>query len=320
MTTTAAPRTGSRGGGLGLALVSAASFSLSGTLASGLLETGWSPGAVVLVRIGLGALVVIPVGLLSLRGRWSALRANAGVVLLYGAFAVAGAQLAYFTAIERMPVGPALLVEYTAPAAVVAWMWMRHGQAPGRLTVLGAAIAVAGLVLVLDLVGGTHLDPVGVAWAFGAMFGAAVYFVVGAYDGEGLPPLALAAGGLVVGGALLGLAGAVGILPLAASTATPVYAGTAVPWWLPLLGLGVVTAGIAYVTGVLAARRLGARLSSFVGLVEVVAAVAVAWLLLGQAPAAVQLAGGALVLAGVAAVQAGEPRTPPAEPVGEMPA
>ena len=44
--------------GLAFAVVSAVSFGLSGALARGLLDTGWSPGAVVLVRVAVGALVV----------------------------------------------------------------------------------------------------------------------------------------------------------------------------------------------------------------------------------------------------------------------
>ena len=48
--------------------------------------------------------------------------------------------------------------------------------------------------------------------------------------------------------------------------------------------LGVVTAAIAYTTGIAASRRLGSRLASFVALLEVVAAVGFAWLLLDQLP------------------------------------
>ena len=33
-----------------------------------------------------------------------------------------------------MEVGPALLIEYTAPAAVVVWLWLRHGERPGPVT------------------------------------------------------------------------------------------------------------------------------------------------------------------------------------------
>ncbi|MDR7384341.1 EamA family transporter [Promicromonospora iranensis] len=297
--------------GLVLAGVSAAAFSLSGVFASGLLDTGWSPGAMVLVRVAIAALVVLPLGIVSLRGDWRPVRRNLRLITVYGVVSVAGCQFAYFSAVQYMPVGPALLIEYTAPAAVVLWFWLRHGQRPTRATIAGTLLAAVGLVLVLDLVSGTQgaVDPVGIAWALVAMLGVSTYFVINADADTGLPPFALAAGGLTTASLALGLLGATGIMPLTYSTASPVYAGTEVAWWLPLLGLGVVTAALAYVAGIAAGRRLGPRLSSFVGLFEVVAAIGFAWLLLDELPRAIQLVGGVLILAGVIAVQAGEKRT-----------
>jgi drug/metabolite transporter (DMT)-like permease len=81
--------------GLGFAVLSAASFGMSGALARPLLDAGWSAGAVVLVRVGLAALVVLPFGLVALRGRWALLRRNAGVMAVYGTLAVAGAQFCW---------------------------------------------------------------------------------------------------------------------------------------------------------------------------------------------------------------------------------
>src|SRR4051812_37456534 len=178
--------------GLALAIASAAAFGLSGSLARGLLDAGWTAGAVVLARLAIGALVVAPLAARELRGRWSALRANAGFVLVFGAIPVAGAQFAYFSAVQRMDVGPALLIEYTAPAAVVVWLWLRHGERPGPLTVAGAALAALGLVLVLDLLSGADLAPTGVLWALIAMGCAASYFVLAAKPRPDLPPVALA--------------------------------------------------------------------------------------------------------------------------------
>ena len=60
-------------------------------------------------------------------------------------------------------------------------------------------------------------------------------------------------------------------------------------WLVPVLGLSVVAAAIAYVVGIGAARMLGAKLASFVGLTEVLFAVLFAWLLLGQLPTVIQL-------------------------------
>jgi drug/metabolite transporter (DMT)-like permease len=177
------------------------------------------------------------------------------------------------------------------------------------MTILGAAIAAIGLVLVLDLVSGADLDPIGVAWALAAMVGVAVYFVMSADEGNGLPPMALAAGGLLVGSAVLGLAGLVGVLPMRGATDAVEYAGMSASWWVPLLLLGVLTAAVPYTTGIAAGRRLGSRLASFVALLEVLAGVLFAWLLLDQLPRPVQLLGGLLILAGVVAVKLGERAT-----------
>jgi drug/metabolite transporter (DMT)-like permease len=299
----AAPRFGA---GLAFAAVSATAFGLSGTLARGLLDTGWSPAAAVVVRVLVGAAVLLVPALLVLRGRWHLLRRNLSLVTAFGVVAVAGAQFAYFNAVEHLQVGVALLIEFTAPVAVVLWMWLRHGQAPTRLTVLGAAVAAVGLVLVLNVGAATQLSTVGVLWALTAMAGAATYFVLSADERNGVPPLVLAAGGLVVGGVVLLAAGAVGLIRLDVSAAPAVYSGVEVPWWLPVAALAVVTAALSYTTGIAASRRLGSRLASFVALSEVVMALVFAWLLLGELPLPVQLLGGLLILAGVAVVKMGE--------------
>src|SRR4051812_38794413 len=88
--------------GLTLAVVSAVTFGLSGALARGLLDTGWSAGAITLVRVGLAAAVLTPFGLGALRGRRHVLRRNLGLVVVYGTVAVAGAQFMYFSAVQHM--------------------------------------------------------------------------------------------------------------------------------------------------------------------------------------------------------------------------
>ncbi|HET9499631.1 MAG TPA: DMT family transporter [Marmoricola sp.] len=301
--------------GLGFALLSACSFGLSGALGKGLMSSGWSPGAVVLLRIVVGGVVLLPPTLLALRGRWWLARRNAWLFVTYGAVAIAGCQLAYFTAIQHLQVGVALLVEYTAPVAVVLWLWARHAQRPRRLTVVGAVVCAVGLVLVLDVLTGGRLSVVGVLWALVAMLGAAAYFVLSAQEDNGLPAVALAGGGIVVGAAVLGLSGLVGLVPMRFATDDPSYGDLSVPWWLPILLLGAVTAALAYWSGIAASRRLGSRLASFVALTEVLAALVFAWLLLGELPRAVQFLGGACIVVGVVVVKLGERDTAGADAV-----
>ncbi|SCX43951.1 Threonine/homoserine efflux transporter RhtA [Klenkia marina] len=304
--------------GLLLALASAAAFGTSGVFASSLLASGWSAAAAVTVRVGLAALVLTVPALVQLRGRWSLLRANVGSVLAFGLLAVAGCQLAYFLAIGRLSVGVALLLEYSGVVLVVLWMWLRHAQRPSRTTTAGVAVAVLGLVLVLDVLSGAEVDLLGVFWGLLAAVGLAVYFVVSGRTDGALPPLVSAWGGLGVGAVALGLAAAVGVVPWRTATADVDLAGVQVSWLVPVLGLSLVAAAFAYASGVAAIRRLGSRTSSFVGLTEVLFAVLFAWLLLGQAPGVVQLVGGVVVLAGIVLVRMGEDRVPPA-PVETLP-
>ncbi len=297
--------------GLGLALVSAAAFGSSGSFARSLMVTGWSPTAVVAVRVGTAALMLAGPAIWALRGRWGTLRRNLGVVAGYGVVVVAAPQLFFFNAVQHLSVGVALLLEYLGTVLVVGWLWIRHGATPRRLTVAGSAVAVVGLMLMLNVLGGSRLDPVGVLWGLAAAVGLACYFLLSARAGSALPPVALAAAGMTMGAlALLGL-GALGLLPLHASTRSVELLGQRTDWLVPVLGLSLVAAAIAYVAGIGAARLLGAKLASFVGLTETMFAIAFAWALLGQLPTLVQLAGGALIVAGVAAVRLDEVRSGP---------
>ncbi|CAN5675168.1 EamA family transporter [soil metagenome] len=301
-------------GGLLLALVSAATFGTSGSFAGALLDAGWSPGAAVTTRIGLAAVFLTVPALIQLRGRWILLRRNLGLVVIFGLAAVAAAQLFFFLSVERVPVGVAILLEYSGVLLVGGWLWWR-GQRPGPLTLSGAVVAMVGLVLVLDLLGAVSLDPIGVLWGLLAAVGLATYFVISGRADSELPPLVLAWGGMLVATVALLVAGTAGVLPLRAATGDVELAGEQVSWLVPVLGLSVVAAAIAYVTGVAAVRLLGSRVASFVGLTEVLFAVLFAWLLLSQTPTAVQAVGGLLVLAGVALVRADDHLAVVPEPV-----
>lgn len=307
--------------GLVFAVASSAAFALSGPLVRVLVDVGWTPHAVATIRTaGAFAVLLIP-GLAVLSGRWCLLRGQARRVVGFGGFAVAGSQLCFFNAVARMPVAVALLIEYMAPVLILVWLWLRHDQRPTRLTVLGAACGVAGLTVVLGVLEGVTVSTAGLLWAIGAMVGTAGYFLLAADDRSELPPIVLATAGLGVGALALAAVGVLGVQPFLVAAGDVRLAGAAVPWWWAAGLLVFVTGALAYLVGVVAARLLGARLMSFAALTEVLFAALFAWLLLGEGLDAARLAGGLLVVAGIAMVRVGESVRAVGEPPGlpEMP-
>lgn len=294
--------------GLAWALVSCVCFGASGTLAKGLMATGWSPLTTVTARVAGAALLMGVPALWFMRRRMPVLRKHAGLILGYGVVAVAATQLCYFLAVQTLPVAVALLIEYLAPVLVVAWLWLRHGQRPGSLTVIGAVLAMTGLALVLGVTGAVPLDVAGVAWGLGAAVSLAAYFVLSARPAPDLPPLVLVGAGMLVGaGTLAGIA-ATGVLPWTWSTHPVALGAQMVPALVPVVLLVLVSAVFAYTTGLFAVRLLGSRVASFVSLVEVLAAIGFAWLVLAELPTAVQLLGGLAIVLGAGAVKLGEAR------------
>jgi drug/metabolite transporter (DMT)-like permease len=299
-------RPGAAAGGVALAVLSAGTFGTSGIFASVLISAGWSPAAVATARLGGAAVLLTAPAVAQLRGRWALLRREAGRVVIYG-LAIACGQLFYFNAIESIPIGLAVLLEYLGVVLVVGWLWVVRGQRPGGLTVAGVAAAIAGLAFVADLAGTSQLSPIGIMWGLLQAFCLAAYFLLSAAGGKTvLPPLVLACGGLCVSAVFLAVASGIGVLRFTANAGHAELLHREVSWIVPVLELSLVAAMIAYVAGIAAARRLGAKLASFIGLAEVCFAVLYAWLLLGQLPSPMEFAGGAFMLAGVILVRVDE--------------
>src|SRR5690606_21884291 len=133
----------------------------------------------------------------------------------------------------------ALLIEYLGIVMVVVWLWLKRGERPRPLTIVGAILSILGLVLVLDVFGAQQVDPVGAMWALLAGVGLASYFLISAETSDGLPGLTLAAVGLLVGAVVLAVAGITGIAPLHWNTQNVELGGVMVPWWFDVAALGL---------------------------------------------------------------------------------
>jgi drug/metabolite transporter (DMT)-like permease len=303
--------------GLIMAVSSALAFSSSGPFIKPLLESGWSLGSALLVRMGVAGLVLAPALVMAMRRERSFVRRHWRVILGFGLTAVAGCQILFFAAMQRMPVAVALLIQYLAPVLLVVYAWVRTRRTPSRLVLAGSIVAIVGLVLVVDI-SGASFDLLGTMLALGAAVCVGAYFLIAERTSDDLPPLALASGGLLAGAVLMAILGFSGILPFHAPSVSVMLAGVEVPWFLPLLWVAGIATTVGYAFGVMAVPRIGSRVASFVGLSEVLFALGFAWVFLAEVPKPVQFVGGALILAGVVLVRLDADRSASTAVTGEV--
>jgi drug/metabolite transporter (DMT)-like permease len=304
-----------KGGGLGLALASAIAFGGSGVAAKPLIEAGLDPLHVVWLRVAGAALVMLP---LAVRHR-GLLRRRPGLLAGFGLFAVAGVQACYFAALSRIPVGVALLVEYLAPALVLGWVRFVQRRPVTRAAALGVVLAVGGLACVVEIWSGLGFDALGLLLALGAACCQVGYFVLsdqGSGAGDETPdPLGVIAYGLLVGAAVLTAIARPWTMDWSLLADTAPMNGTPVAAALLLAWIVLVATVLAYVTGVVAVRRLSPQVAGVVACLEAVIATVLAWVLLGEHLSAPQIAGGVVVLVGAFIAQSSAPARSAADPV-----
>lgn len=289
-----------------LAVGSAASFALSGSFASALLSAGWSVGAATTMRIACAALVLAGPTIVMLRGKWGMVLRAWRPILLFGLLAVAGCQLAFFFAVGYISPSLALLIEFMGPVVLMLWLWLRTRVAPSGVTLLGAAIAVGGLVAISGAIGGGALHPLGIAFGLIAAVGNAAYYATGASSDHGIAPLPFVGLGLAVGAVLLIIACAVGLLPFEVTSEPAIMAGVPLPPALVVTGLVLIATVLSYLLGVSASRRLGATVASFTGYSEALFGIFWPIVLLALVPTGMQWFGAGLIVVGVVTVKLGE--------------
>lgn len=295
--------------GLLFATGSAFTFGMSGPLAKSLMMAGWSPTAAVAARLAGGAVVLAIIATIVKPDWLRQAREHARTVVVYGLIPVAGAQLCYYNAVAHLSVGVALLLEYTAPVLVIAWVWATTRQRPRGFTLAGVALAIVGVTLVLDVFHGARIDAAGVAWGLGAAVCAVCYFMMSdevTADGSGLHALTLASGSLLVATVAVAALGMSGVMPMRFTANDAMVAGVTLPWYVPVLLMGIIATALAYTLGISSVARLRPSFASLVGLAEVLFAVLAAWLMLAEKMTAVQVVGGAVVLVGLALARQGD--------------
>jgi drug/metabolite transporter (DMT)-like permease len=291
------------GRGTVLVVFASLSFGASGPLAKPVMDAGMTPQEVASIRIGLAALVLLAVVAVWRPALLRVHRSDWRLLAAYGLIGVAGVQLLYFAGLTRIPIGVAMLLEFTSPILVALWVrFVRRTILPARMWA-GTVLAMVGLTMVVQVWQGLRLDALGLLAGIGAALCAAAYFLIGEHGASTLEPLGLVTWGMVVGAVAIFVLAPPWSLPFDLLGAPATIGGQQVPAWVLLVACAVVSTALAYLLSISALRDLPANVASVLALIEPVVATGLAWLLLGQALTAVQLAGAAVLLTGATVVQ-----------------
>lgn len=176
--------------GIGLVVLTASCFTVNAGVSRVALRAGVEPAMLTTIRVTFTFLVLF-VGAALLRP--AALRPPRGRMLLllvtHGLVGVAALQWTYFVAIDRLPVGMALLLEYQAPVLVALWArFVQHERVRPRLWV-GLVLAVGGLAAATEVWRGARFDGLGVLAGMAAAVCFAAYFLIGESGVGSLDPL-----------------------------------------------------------------------------------------------------------------------------------
>ncbi|GAB3633621.1 EamA family transporter [Microbacterium sp. 22179] len=288
-----------RGVGLILAVVACAIFATSGPVGKMLMETGIEPQHVSWLRVAGAAVVFIPVVLL-LRGKElvAAWRSSWRLLIAYGAVGMAASQTLFFYAASRLPIGVAVLLQFSGPLLIILWTKFVRRRIVPRSAAIGVIISLVGLMIVVEVWAGLAFDLSGVLAGVGSAVCQAAYFMIIEDLKGSADVLVMTASGAVVGGIVLTFTTLPWTLPWGAIGDSVSLAGAEISGWLPFVWLVVVCAILAFLIEGAAVRRLSAVIAGAIAYIEVVFAAVIAWLLLGEHLGVAQIVGGVIVITG----------------------
>ena len=300
---------------VGYALVWAAVglWSLNATVAKVVLDSA-NLSALRLAEVratGSALLLLAAVALL----RPASLRVSRRELVFLAAFGILGlafVQFFYFVAIGRLPIGIALVIQYLAPVFVALWArFVVHEPVRRRLWV-AIALSLAGLTLVVELWSGFTLDGVGVAACVAAALAYAAYLLMAERSLQrGRDAASLLAWGFAFAALFWAVVQPWWSFPSGRVDGSQPLLGrldeTSAPVWLLLAYIVVLGTVVPFVLIVSALHHVPATRVTVMAMLEPVLAAVVAFAWLGEEIGGVQLAGGALVLAGIGLAQTARP-------------
>ena len=308
-----------------LTIAAAGLFAVNGTVSTLALQAGVPPTWLTAMRCG-GAALGLLAGLAlvapqRLRLTWR----EVPFLAAFGVVGVALTQFLYYVAIGRLPVGIALVFEMTAPVGIALWVRLVRKEAVRRRIWFALTLSLGGLVLVAQVwEGGGRLDLLGVTAGLAAAVCLATYYLMGERGTADRDPVALTCWSFVAAALFWAVVApfTAAFDPAVLGERVPVSLGTSsLPLWVLVLWIAVLGAITPFWLSIAALRHLPPTTAGLVATVEPVLASVVAWLWLEQVLTGWQVAGGLVVLTGIALAQTARTAAPPAPaPLPETPA
>jgi drug/metabolite transporter (DMT)-like permease len=246
-------------------------------------------------------------------------RRELAVVVGFGITGVALVQWLYFVAIDRLPVGIALLLEFTAPVLVALYARFVYREPVRARMWAGIGCSLGGLALVAQVWHGLSLDAVGVLAALGAAVSLATYFLLGEHSVSNESPLRVLTQAFVVAAIFWNLVHPVTHLFSTQLTASRPLGGTLsglhAPVWVLLAWMVVLGTVAPFMTELSALQHLTATEVTLVGMLEPVGASVLGWLWFSEDLSGLQVLGIAVVLVGIGLAQTARVSRPEPEVV-----
>jgi drug/metabolite transporter (DMT)-like permease len=221
----------------------------------------------------------------------------------YGIIGIAMVQALYFLAISRMHVSIALLIEFTAPVWIVVYLRVvKRKHVPNQMW-LALVLALTGLALIAQIWDGLTLDGIGVIAGFGASFALAFYFLCGESLSGVRDNQSITMWGFFFAGFAWCLVLPIWSFPFDVFTASipleGALEGSNAPGWVLILYVVLIGTILPYLCVMVGLKNLKASTTSAFGLLEPIFAGIVAWFWFSESWNAIQLIGGAVVIAGI---------------------
>ena len=294
--------------GLALVVTGALLFVVNAGVSRVALRAGVEAVSLTTVRVT-GTLVVLL--LLVLLFRRSALRPPPWplslLILGHGFIGVALLQWSYMVAIDRLPVGMALLLEYQAPILVALWARFVQREPVRRRMWLGLLLATLGLAGTVEIWNGLELDLVGVAAGLLAATCLATYFLIGEHGVSALDPWRVILWSFLVGSLALNTVSPVTGIDLGPLDASVPLLGSLgehrLPLWLVLAWVVVLGTVVPFGMELLALRHLRATVVTLIAMLEPVGVAILGWAWFFESMTPPAVIGGLVVVAGILLAQ-----------------